>query len=331
MTCRCTAQFCYICSARWRTCACTDADLETAQAGVRTRLARETEREGRQREVEEEERRNVRLVEEFIEREEAAAEVRRVEEEEERRREVEVMRVKEEKKRRREEEMTRQEEEARRESLGSKYHGLEIELTELHEYQRTQVHSRHESESQTLAKQFDTRFSTLSTLQSQELKNLTLESKVKMEDLEKYFETEYASRLTEEQRVEAQYLSELKKYWNGIRYEVYTIRESRDSLREEQQKGFREWNARRMNQIETLEESQQRSLEWLERKHMSEAREVQGRWDIDRVEEVRMCDADAKWVDAVFAERVAILKTLEEEELEDGQIRVAVAMSGIEL
>jgi hypothetical protein len=300
--------------------------LETVQVGVRQRRLRETMREGRQREIDEEEARNVRAVEEFIAGEEAAAEARLVEEEEVRRREEEVRRREEEERRRREEEMRRQEEEARRESLRNKYHGLEIELAELHEYQRTQVHSRHESEGRNLAQQYDSRLSSLSTLHSREVENLTLESKFKIEDWEQHFETEYTSRLVEEQRVEEQYLSELQDYWKGAKDEAYKIRESMDSLREEQQKGFREWNAWRKNQIKTLGESHRRSLDWLEGKQRSEAREVQGQWDIDIIEEGRMCDADSRWVDAVVSERIAILRSLEAEELGDGQIGVAVAL-----
>ena len=40
ITCRCGAQFCYVCNARWKTCACTESDKDAKLARVRSERAR---------------------------------------------------------------------------------------------------------------------------------------------------------------------------------------------------------------------------------------------------------------------------------------------------
>lgn len=92
ITCRCGAEFCYVCAARWRTCGCTEVDEVNRQ--VELRRQRQA-REAAQREEEEEVRKAIQLVEVLERREEETRRQREAqqaaEQEAERKREEELL------------------------------------------------------------------------------------------------------------------------------------------------------------------------------------------------------------------------------------------------
>ncbi|EHK98774.1 hypothetical protein M7I_5282 [Glarea lozoyensis 74030] len=173
----------------------------------------EASRVARNREFEEEERRNVQLVEEFIARENAAAEAKRTEEEK----------------------VRRLEEEARRASLRDQFQDLAVELEDLHVYQRIQIQSRQQYEAKVLDKQFSAQLTSLKSTQSAESAKLDSETSAKLQELETQFMAEYTSRVIEENRAEAELIMELQERSQGQKGMEYTIRKSRGELRREQE------------------------------------------------------------------------------------------------
>jgi hypothetical protein len=112
MTCKCGAQFCYTCGAKWRTCACTETDEANRQAALRRRRGeRETVREREAAEI-------ARIVAQIEELERQTAREHREEElrraKERQREEAELARLEEQRLR---EEEERRVEEARLERL----------------------------------------------------------------------------------------------------------------------------------------------------------------------------------------------------------------------
>ena len=285
--------------------------LVAIQEAVTLRREEQNVRQARQTAIAEEERANVRLVEEFIrqeeEREAAAAEARRREEEAERLAAEE---------RRRQEALAHLEEElAIIASLGVKYQLLAGELETLHEYQRGLIQERHDFESETHTKSLADALSTLALQHSQDLESLYISSRERISQIEASFDTEYQTRVAEERRIEDEYVDELRVYWKERSGGEYRIRASIDELRREQGREFQFWDSYRQTKILACEEGEKKRKEFMEARQGSERREVEGRSEIDRIEGSRKWEAERKWFDTVVQERATMLQDLEREEV----------------
>ncbi|KAG9232669.1 hypothetical protein BJ875DRAFT_466149 [Amylocarpus encephaloides] len=310
MTCRCKAQFCYICGLRWRTCECADAQLAGIQTRAATRRDEEalrTARTARARAAEEEERENLRIVEEFIRQEaerEAAA--------------LAAERRRAEQRQRAEEQARRQAEEARVASLRMKYARLDMALETLHDFQRTTLVARHESENTQLSQSLKEKLEDLSLRHAQESQLLALDSQTRISDLEHTFKAQYHSRLLDERRAEDQYLDELIAFWRGKDGGEVEVRKGRDELRVATGREFAAWNEWWRGEVEACREAEAAKRGYLEKKHVSERNEVEGRGEIDDVELGWKREAEGRWVDEVVGVRWKILGGLERDEVEEG-------------
>jgi hypothetical protein len=303
MTCRCKAEFCYICGLRWRTCACTDAQLANVQQEVAARRQAQTAQTARQRAAAEEERLLVQMVADFerreVERAAAAAEAQR------RRDEAERL-AREEERRRREEE--------RIAAVSLRFRRFTAELETLLDVQRVLMAERYEFEVGVLKKERQDALDTFSIRHPEEIQQLSMESQKKISDSEYNFEEEYKVRLAEEQRIEAEYVDQLRAFWQGKPDAEYKVREARDELRAEQNKEYKFWDSYRRRQLQVIAEGEKRKMEALVVKHAAEVKAVEGRSKIDEVEWKRKKWAEGKWVEEVVRERVAILQEMEQVE-----------------
>ena len=300
MTCRCRAQFCYICGLKWRTCACTDAQLATIQQRAETRRQDENARNARAQAEAEEERAAIRAVEEFIRAEE-----------ERQARELAAQLRREEEARRRAEEERRRREEARIAAVSGRFRGLNAELEALHDAQRVLMAERYEFETEVLKKERQDALDTLSIQHPSEVQHLASSSSAKISDSEFKFEREYKVRLTEERRIEDQYVDELRAFWEGKPDGEYKVREARDDLRRDQDREYRLWDAYRRQQLEAVWEAERKKMEALRVKQEAETRAVDGRAKIDGLEWKRKRFAENRWVEEVGRERVAMLGEME--------------------
>ncbi|CAG8973948.1 hypothetical protein HYALB_00007477 [Hymenoscyphus albidus] len=320
MTCRCTAQFCYICTARWRTCSCTDADLATLQEQV-TRRQNETEmgrravaeEAARLQRLREEEAENVRMVAEFIRPDE---EVRRVEEERERA-------ATEERRLRREEEI-RVQKQVLLSSIATRYIGLRMEFEGLHLYQRSLLASRQEYATTTLSQSLADKLENLMISHAGALDALSTTFRRDLEALESVFEQEQNEHLHTAHQTELKYLSALRARADSST-SIAQINASVKELRNKHAKDYQVWDQDRVHKIEDLRRAHASQAEFLEWKQRSEVKEVRGRGEIERVEGVKRGKAEREWMDAVSVERGEILGEMERREAEavevDGGLR----------
>ncbi|KAG0648096.1 E3 ubiquitin-ligase ARIH2 [Hyphodiscus hymeniophilus] len=300
MTCRCRAQFCYICGLKWRTCGCSDAQLNEIQARAETWRADENLRTARARQEEAEEREAIRAVEEFL-----RAEEERV------RREVEV-------ERRREEERRVRREEARIAAINQRFRGLEVELGGLSDFQRVLMAERYDFEAEILNKERQDAVDTLSIRHIHESQYLANESSIKINDSRSKFDSEYQIRLAEERRIEDQYVDELREYWKGKAEGEYKVREARDELRRDQDKEYRFWDGYRRQQLGAVREGEARKMDTLKKKQEAEVKAVDGRAMLDALEWRRKRFGEARWAEEVSRERVTMLAEMEGREYAQG-------------
>ncbi|KAK8087954.1 E3 ubiquitin-protein ligase ARI4 [Apiospora hydei] len=188
MTCRCGAQFCYVCGARWRTCACTMGQLAAVKNAARVR---QEARAVRQAQEETEAAEAVRLVAEFEREEARKAELLRRERE---RREAE--------RRRRELEKRIAREEARRAAVETKFVKLRDALEELHALQRVAVIQELERRATELQYEAHTARIALGEKNAMERERLRTSA--------------LAARIKEERRVEEQYHAQLQTHYRSF-------------------------------------------------------------------------------------------------------------------
>ncbi|RDW60264.1 hypothetical protein BP5796_11870 [Coleophoma crateriformis] len=303
MTCRCKAEFCYVCGLRWRTCGCSESDL----AVVRTRnLARHEAaaaamaRDDAAAMRDAEERELVRLVEEF-EREEAERQAREAEQER-----IEAAR--------RAEEQRRRIEEQRISRVHFQFANFRTELESLHAIQQVLLAERHEFKEDCLRREYENEKESLtlrSTIQEQLFR---AESQSRLSDANYRLNREYQARLAEGRKSDETYYQALvthNKGKEGADERVRTLFQERIA---EEQKNFETWYKVRQAQLSALAETESRKMAQLSQAQKLERQKIEKDHFEKRELWTQRCDADVHWVDAVIAERERMLNSMEQEE-----------------
>jgi hypothetical protein len=269
ITCKCGAQFCYICGVKWRTCGCSSADAQSRREDL---LRRRTERDAAMQAEAEEVAQAIAQVEAF---EQQQAEIRRAEEEEERRREaeelarLEQMRLEEEERREKEDkEMERQRVEVMKmsvkerevflkETMGKIIHFQQSTLTSRHEMEvhsciatleQEESHRRLEAEAMTrrIISNIERRMKTLKNKHKAELDALDTKEH-DSDDIFVNVQIFVAGKLTREE----QERRATEEFVNGFKREVEKMQKAKDKARFEERSKIEE---RQKTDIKTLEE-----------------------------------------------------------------------------
>ncbi|KAI1761853.1 hypothetical protein GGR53DRAFT_504000 [Hypoxylon sp. FL1150] len=294
MTCRCGADFCYVCGARWRTCACTMEQLANVKIQAETRRqAREDRDLLEAAEIQE----ALRMVEEF-EREEA------LKAEERRQREL-MERIKLE--------------EDRRRIVEIKFRELREIFTHIHELQRIIVQSDHKTKETTLEGESTAALADLRKKLAVDREKLNSVTKEKYAKREHKLKCDFAARVAEERRVEEQYSAALKAYWANRRDGEAHAAAAMKVLQRKMDDGYRRWEKWRDRELDNylwgLREEQvikEELTQDSERRLTESIREKQVEFSMRKTAELR-------WVQEVIEERGRMLVEMETGEIDNGQ------------
>ncbi|RYP74400.1 hypothetical protein DL771_003067 [Monosporascus sp. 5C6A] len=305
MTCRCGAQFCYVCGARWRTCACTMEQLadvkREAAARRQTRRDREAQEEAALQEA-------LRLVAEFEREEALKAELLR----------QERVRLAERRRQRELEERIRREE-ARRAALEAKFRDLRAALADLHEAQRDAVRRDHEAEEADLSARGAGKLDELRRQHETERAELGEATVARLRGRERALAREYAARVAEERRIEEQYAAQLKAYWAQHGGGEAAVRAALASLQRRMDRGFAAWKKWMDSELESYR-SEAREEQAIREELMDDAerRAAEGA-EADREAFTCRRRAELRWVEVVVAERESMLNEMRSDELENAE------------
>ncbi|KAL3417632.1 IBR domain-containing protein [Phlyctema vagabunda] len=311
MTCRCKAEFCYVCGLKWRTCGCSEADLVAATALLNQRHRERQTAEAATAAVrdaelaviaarEEAERRLIEEVEEYIrsenERLAQAAELERQEA---------AARAEEERQRL---------EAARLSSVHQLFGNYRLELTSLHDLQQILIAERQEFEDGLLKRDLENILDTLSLRHIAVSQLLQIESESLISDTQHRFDEEHRQRQAEERRLEAQYFDELRRYHHGHPDARKIIMQARLEYREEQDAQYKIWEECRRKELRDLVARETNKMAILMAKQASEIRDAREASAKQKSEWMTRCAADGKWVEEIIRLRETMLGEREQEE-----------------
>ena len=335
MTCRCGAEFCYVCGAPWRTCGCTMEALAAVKRAAEDRRAGRAERD---READREAREvleALRLVEEF-EREE--------------RRKEELLRLE---RQRRELEARARHEDARRRDVAATYASLRAELVVVDDAQRAAVAAARVAREEEYRVETERARCAAHERHAKATADAVEAAERALREREDELARECAARVAEERCIEEGYAARLGEYWER-RWEKMArsrnrrkgegghddgegadtavrgpdddpekeakeaIRTALSDLQRRHDAGFAAWKRRADDEVETLRYAARE--EQAIRAELGE--EAERRLEVaaraERKALARRARADEGWIVAAVAERARMLDEMERVELETG-------------
>ncbi|KAI0533348.1 hypothetical protein GGR58DRAFT_122424 [Xylaria digitata] len=294
MTCRCGAQFCYVCGARWRTCSCTATHLAIFKQQAESRRTERLEREAREEaEIQE----ALRLVREFEREEEERAQALR------------------EKERRLARERRQKHKEERIRQAVTRFEELRETFAELYATQHAMVQQNQERRAWQLQTKGDA--VRRHTHDMHELERETQRAKVdaKIAMREGALRTEYMARLVEERQIEEAYAAKLRAFWDRKGGGDKKFEIAMTHFRRRMDGCFETWKKSTGGELElychALREEyaiREELMDEKERRLEARTREIARSLAMRRTAELR-------WVREVFVERGRLLDELEAGEM----------------
>ncbi|KAF7857971.1 hypothetical protein EAF04_009328 [Stromatinia cepivora] len=306
MKCRCKAEWCYVCLAKWRTCQCTDTQHFEIVFGLEQRLrhaARQTqvptiptrqEAERIRREAEHA-RIAVQMVEDFE------------------RRQAEELGREAERRLQEEENIRRRRKETRLAEIALTFGQIREELQVLHSSQKLRLAIRSQKEYRILQER-ELELNKLELRHSRNINQLETEYQNEKSKQEMRFLNEYNERGREEVRVEKENSEKIEAFWKDKPDAVYKIRAAEDSHQANCIAIFRKWDFDRKNALQDLAEKFESKKSLLSKTQVSDMAEFTWRVRSEWRDWARHKVAEVKWFEDVITERESMLQTLENQQ-----------------
>ncbi|TGO36073.1 hypothetical protein BHYA_0136g00160 [Botrytis hyacinthi] len=306
MKCHCQAEWCYVCSAKWKTCGCTEFELDRLVLSLQLRqevaalekqLQEITTRQEdeRIRKVAEEERIAIQMVEDFERRE--AEELGREAE-----RDFQL-----------EEAIRCRREDKRVTEIASNFIKIREELNVLHHSQKSRLATRSQEEFQMLQEQ-ENGFYKLQKRHLSQYDHLEREYRTEYSNQERQFRNEYDQLREEGIRVVKKNTEKLEVIWKDKPDAAYNIRVAKSSYQKKCIAAFRSREFDRDIALQEFTKNFESKRLSLGRYQGLEDAEFKQRMRDEWREWARNKVAEVRWFDAVIAEREYMLQTLENEQ-----------------
>ncbi|KAI3343150.1 hypothetical protein F4824DRAFT_485853 [Ustulina deusta] len=298
MTCRCGAEFCYVCGARWQTCPCTMAHLfmfkQKAEARRRERLEREAREEAEMQEA-------LRLVREFEREEELNARALRERE----------RRLAEERWQRRYKAL-----EAERREAAARFEELREVVAELHEAQRAAVQQHQDTRERRLGIKGDAVRRRMRDAHELERGTHRAKADEKIAKHEDALRTEYMARAVEERQIEEHYAEKLRAFWGRSAAGEKEVQAAMVELKGRMDGWFRAWKKSRDRDLAAYRYALREELAIREELMDEKERRLESRTREVGLGVAKRKTAELRWVREVFQERGRLLDELEASEIE---------------
>ncbi|KAF7915355.1 uncharacterized protein EAE98_011221 [Botrytis deweyae] len=306
MKCHCKAEWCYVCSAQWKTCGCTELELtelmqnlqlrqEAAALETQLQERRTRQEEKRIRKAAEEERIAIQMVEDFERRE--AEELGREAE-----RDFQL-----------EEAIRRRREDKRVAKIASNFIKIREDLNVLHRSQKSRLATRSQEEFQMLQDR-ENGFYKLQKRHLSQYDQLEREYKTEYSKQELQLQNEYDQLREEEIRAVKENTEKFEAFWKDRPYAAYHIQAAKDSHEKFFIAAFRSWDLDRDIALKECTKNFESKRLSLGRYQGLEDAEFKQRMRDEWREWARNKVAEVRWFDAVIAERENMLQTLENEQ-----------------
>ncbi|EHK45216.1 hypothetical protein TRIATDRAFT_39201 [Trichoderma atroviride IMI 206040] len=313
MTCRCGAEFCYVCGLQWRTCGCTMEQLRAIKEAAKSR--REQRLLDEQADAEEL-REILAQINEFERQEALRLVAQRLEQE----------RLEQERWRAEVEERLRLEE-IRRQDVEIKYRQLQDLLDDLHELQHVMADSKQEDDARDLATEAELEKKRLEEKHQAERKELDSLVLVRLKAREDQYEKEYAARVHLERQLEDDYLEQLREFWSGKDGGDERIETSMQPLRQRMDSAYQSWQRWRDDQLAHYRDGLEDERTAKEDFMYSSSKRLDAAHLDKETELARRIVAEKQWIREVMLERGRLLGEMEIRETEDD----ADSLYGLEL
>lgn len=288
ITCRCGAEFCYVCGKVWWTCGCTERQLDQIKKRARDNAARRKEQEERER----------REVQELQRALEAIAKMEA--EETEKRKRIRAAK-----------------EAQRQKQVRWAYAEFKTKLDEVNEFQKDFLDGQHERDGSHLELKIQIAMDGLGLKHEAKMGQLRSSLKVKIEEREEEWEQDWQERIANEKIIDAEYETQLDEWAKVVENGERRKEELLKAQRSKHEQGRTDYRKIRDDELERLRWVLDEELAIESELMDAKKARIEESFKIQQRELQVKIRSELRWLELVVSERSRLLDKFLEVELAD--------------